>query len=65
MLSAGGGESGLTLQANGGRGGDAWDARLTALRIGTDRVAEAVVEPSSCLALRRELASGAGRVEQL
>ena len=25
VLSANGGESGLTLQANGGRGGDAWD----------------------------------------
>ena len=27
ILSANGGESGLTLQANGGRGGDAWDAQ--------------------------------------
>jgi uncharacterized repeat protein (TIGR01451 family) len=26
VLSANGGESGLTLQANGGRGGDAWDS---------------------------------------
>ncbi len=27
ILAANGGESGLTLQANGGRGGDAWDAQ--------------------------------------
>ncbi|HKV78413.1 MAG TPA: C25 family cysteine peptidase [Candidatus Sulfotelmatobacter sp.] len=27
VLSANGGESGLTLQANGGRGGDAWDSQ--------------------------------------
>ncbi|HKT87000.1 MAG TPA: hypothetical protein VJQ59_01095, partial [Candidatus Sulfotelmatobacter sp.] len=27
ILSANGGESGLTLQANGGRGGDAWDSQ--------------------------------------
>src|ERR1035437_9801588 len=27
ILAANGGESGLTLQANGGRGGDAWDTR--------------------------------------
>ena len=31
MLAANGGEAGLTLQANGGRGGDAWDAQAFAL----------------------------------
>ena len=31
MLSANGGESGLTLRANGGRGGDAWDAQVFSL----------------------------------
>ena len=30
VLAANGGESGLTLQANGGRGGDAWISTLTA-----------------------------------
>ena len=31
VLSANGGESGLTLRANGGRGGDAWDAQVFSL----------------------------------
>jgi len=31
ILSANGGEGGLTLQANGGRGGDAWDAQAYSL----------------------------------
>ncbi len=31
VLSANGGESGLTLQANGGRGGDAWDSQAYSL----------------------------------
>ena len=31
VLAANGGESGLTLQANGGRGGDAWDAQTYSL----------------------------------
>ncbi len=31
VLAANGGESGLTLQANGGRGGDAWDSQAYSL----------------------------------
>lgn len=31
MLAANGGEAGLTLQANGGRGGDAWDSQAYSL----------------------------------
>jgi len=31
VLTANGGESGLTLQANGGRGGDAWDSQAYSL----------------------------------
>ncbi len=31
VLAANGGESGLTLQANGGRGGDAWDSQVFSL----------------------------------